>query len=651
MLRLQTNMSGMLDQRWRNETISNFKKTENFSNNYERRMIHHQLEQLKAHDSKQITHGNSTVSQRLNYLLNEIENIVVGVDGDGVKEVTDARVGQDGIQHGILSTRLYNDFSDVYTDINRVEEKISTINLDEYHPDKTGVEDTSDHIQDALNRIHQSGSGTLYIPAGTYLSKKRLIIYENTTVKMDNNATLLRGWGGGFFMNGPTEDAFYGYEGRGNIHFEGGTLDCNYEEIDKYKTTALDMVILKHAENISFTDVKFRNLISYHCVDANGVRDLTFNRCTFEGYINLQGSGYKEAIQLGEYTTAGIGGAGYYDGTPCKDVTVTNCTFRKSDILEGFNVAVGNHYSVNDIYQSNIKITDNVFEDIKQAAVRPYKWVNTKITGNSFIRCDQGVRISSVGGEDVSANDVNGVPTGRPQAGRLFNINNNTFEDYKSTAISVFGQQYNDINAPVSNIKINNNFFVSDNNDIGEAIVLTLCDDVHIKDNTIQYAYRGIRYKGCANLFIDKNFINNIKTEAIYNEASPYTGYYSQSKYLNITNNLINITGKNGIYVQYTLIGFVRSNTVSNTNTNNTDGNERGGIYIHGFDTGEIAHNHCYGSDKSFAIRGVAVKNTTVFNNGGTGGIFVDGDANTKIGYWNVSDYNNIIKTNTQGVY
>ncbi|MFL1422506.1 right-handed parallel beta-helix repeat-containing protein [Staphylococcus ureilyticus] len=651
MLRLQTNMSGQLDQRWRNETISNFKKIQKFSNDYESYMIYHQYDQLKAHDSKQITHANTTLDKMIIYLLNEVKNLVVGVDGDGVKEVTDARVGQDGTQHDILSQRLFTDFADVYTDINRVEEKISSINIDEYHPDKTGKTDVSDYIQDALNRIHNNGSGTLYIPAGKYLIGKRLIIYENTTVKMDNNAILLRGWGGGFFMNGPSEDAFYGYEGRGNIHFEGGTLDSNYEQIDKFKTTAIDMVILKHAENITFNNVRFRNLISYHCVDANGIRNLTFDNCTFEGFINLTGSNFKEAIQIGEYTAEGIGGAGYFDGTPCKEVSVKNCTFRKSDILDSFDVAIGNHYSVHNIYQEDIKIVGNTFEDIKQAAVRPYKWVNTKITENSFRRCYEGVRISSVGGEDKSASDVNGIPSGTPQAGRLFAINNNSFEEYKKTGVSVFGQQYNGINAPVQNIKVTNNFFVSDNNDVGEAIVMTMCDDMHIKDNTISYAYRGIRYKGCVNVFIEKNYINNIKTEGVYNEVSPYTGYYAQNKYINILNNLVNTTGKNGIYVQHASYSFVRSNTVSNPNTDNIDGNERGGIYLNNFDTGEVAHNHAYGSDKSFAIRGVNMKNTTIFNNGGSGGIFIDGDANTKIGYWNVSDYNNIIKTSTKGVY
>src|SRR5699024_8790463 len=119
MLRLQTNMSGQLDQRWRNETISNFKKIQKFSNDYESHMIFHQYDQLKAHDSKQITHANTTLDKMIIYLLNEVKNLVVGVDGDGVKEVTDARVGQDGTQHDILSQRLFTDFADVYTDINR----------------------------------------------------------------------------------------------------------------------------------------------------------------------------------------------------------------------------------------------------------------------------------------------------------------------------------------------------------------------------------------------------------------------------------------------------------------------------------------------------------------------------------------------------
>lgn len=651
MLRLQTNMSGQLDQRYRKENISNFTKIQSFNNALEDKMIYHQLKQNKAHTSQQIDHDGMSVGDRIEYESSRLSHLAIGVDGDGVKEVTDSRVSVDGEHHAALSQRLLKDYTNITKDIKRVENKISEIYLDEYHPDKTGKEDVSFYIQDALNRIHENGSGTLYISAGIYLIRNRLIVYENTTVKMDNNATLLRGWGGGFFMNGPDEDKFYGYQGRGNIHFEGGTLDCNYEEIDKYKTTALDMVILKHAENITFNNVKFRNLISYHCVDANGIRGLLFNNCIFEGYINLSNGTMKEAIQLGEYSAGGIGGEGAFDGTPCKDVAVVGCTFRKSDILGGFDVAVGNHYSIHNIYQEDIRVTDSTFEDIKKVAIRPYKWNNIKITNNSFNRCAEGVRVSSVGGDNESANDVNGVPSGKPQAGQIYVINNNSFLNYRDTGVAIYGQQYNDINAPVRNIHINSNFFVSDNNDVGEAIVAEMCEDIHIKDNTISYAYRGIRYKGCATLFIDKNNINNIKGEGIYNSLSSYTGYYANVKYLHITNNHINVTGRIGIYVQYADYSFVRFNTVSNPNEYNTDGNERGGIYLDNFDTGEVAHNHIWGDKKDYAIRGVNVRNANFFNNGGTDGVFVDGDNDTKIGYWNVSNYNNIIKTNTKGVY
>ena len=88
----------------------------------------------------------------------------------------------------------------------------------------------------------------------------------------------------------------------------------------------------------------------------------------------------------------------------------------------------------------------------------------------------QGVRISSVNGDDISANDVNGVPSGQPQTGMLYTIEGNTFQDYKSKGITAYGKQYkNDITARITEINITNNFFVSDNNDVGEAIVLSLC--------------------------------------------------------------------------------------------------------------------------------------------------------------------------------
>lgn len=652
MIRLQTNMSSQLDQRYRSENVSNFKKIQYNSNDMQNNMIYHQVEQLKAHNSKQIDHNGSPLNQWAKRNDKRIENLVTGTDGDGVKEVTDSRVSMDGEIHGLLYNRLEHDFNRVNEELERIESKFIEINFGDYEPDNTGQTDISGKLQEALNKIKHAKAGKIFIPAGDYLIDNRVIIYKNTTFEMDSNATLLRGNTNETMMNQSYDDKYYGYEGNGNIHFIGGTFDSNYEQIDKYPTKAANQINLMHAENITFDNVTFRNTISYHAIDTNGVRNMKVNNCIFEGYINLTDESMKESIQLSEYVEATIAGQGYYDGTPCRDILVTGCSFRPSDILDAPHVGVGNHLSVHNIYQNNIIVTKNTFIGCKGAGVRPYKWENVRIEDNLFENCEEGVRISSVGGVDKSANDTNGIPSERPQAGRMYFINGNIFKNYKKYGVSSYGQQYNDISAKVFNIHINNNMFDCDNNDVGEAINLNICSNVHIKDNSFNYGYRGVRHRACDALFIDKNYFNSIKTEAIYNMISQYTGYEAYCRHLHITNNLINTTGRNGIFVQYTKNYFVRFNTVTNTNQQIEDSNPRGGIYLAYAETGAVENNYLWGTDKDFAIRSVGLKNTIVFNNGGSGGVFVDGDDNTKssvIGYFNVDTQNNIVKVDKKG--
>lgn len=648
-MRIKLNFPVELGQLFRRLIISNFKETERTVNNIEEKFINHQVSQMKAHTSKQIDHKGMTVGDRIDYESSRISNLVVGVDGNGVKEVTDSRVSMDGEKHEVLSERLLRDFNNVTKEIDRVENKFVEINLDEYYPDKTGKTDVSNHIQHALDRIKVAKGGKLFIPAGDYLIHNCLLVYENTTISMDNNTTILRGNTNELFMNGPYSDEFTEYNGRGNIHFIGGTLDGNYEQLEKYPTQAANMVNLKHAENITFDNVRFRNVISYHALDCNGIKNLRVTNCIFEGYINLTDESMKEAIQISEYTKDGIAGNGVYDGTPCRDVIITGNTFRKSDILDSFHVGVGNHFSVHNIFQSNFTITNNTFQNILESAVRPYKWNNVRVENNAFENCSQGVRISNVGGSDKSANDINGNPSGTPQAGSLYFINNNLFSNYTKFGITIYGQQYNDKTAYVKNININANIFECDNNDVGEAINLRVCQNIHIKDNTINSGYRGIRHIGCNTIFIDKNYINNVKTEGIFNEISSYTGLPSQVRHLHITNNLINTTGRNGIFVQYAQNYFVRFNTVTNTSLQTEDDTPRGGIYLSHTTTGAVENNHLWGTEKDFAIRTVDTKNTNFFNNGGTGGVYIDGDNSAMIGYWNVSNENNINKVSTKG--
>ena len=650
MIRLQTNMSNQLDQTYRSEDISNFKKIEFGVNELYGFLNKHQKQDIIAHKSNQITHGKTTVDKMLIYQMSRIRNLVLGSDVNSLKEVKDARVDNEGNEYPILSERLNAQYDKMTSRIDDVEKRFIEINFDEYEPDKTGQIGIANKLQHALNRLKDAKGGVLHIKNGDYLMDARVAVYSNTEIKMEKNVTLYRGWRGGFFDIGHKNDAYYGYEGVHNVQITGGTLDSNYENIDKFPTTELNFIQLRHNDNVSLTNIKFRNAISFHVTDINGSRNIKIRDCIFEGYIDLNGKGYKEAVQLSEYTDDSIGGAGYEDGTPTRDVVIDNCVFRKSDILDSFSVAIGNHLSRHNIWQKNFKIQNCVFEDIKDIAIRPYKWNNVKVLNNEFLRCNEGVRISSVNGNDISANDVNGVPSGQPQTGMLYTIEGNTFQDYKSKGITAYGNQYNDITARVTEINITNNFFVSDNNDVGEAIVLDLCASVHIKTNTIGRAYRGIRLIGCHTIVINSNYINNVKTEAIINEVSPYTGYSALCRHIYISDNIVNVTGRNGFYLQYMRNFFVKNNTISNTNDYNVDETRRGGIYGYELDAGDISGNMIWGDSKAFAIRIDDANNTVLFNNGGYGEVSINGTNSAKIGYWNVDINGEIYRRETKGL-
>src|SRR5699024_5654013 len=227
-----------------------------------------------------------------------------------VKEVKDARVDNDGNEYPILSERLNAQYDNLTNRLSEVEERFIEINFDEYNPDKTGQEGIANKLQHALNRLKDAKGGILHIKNGDYLMDARVAVYSNTEIKMENNVTLYRGWSGGFFDIGHKNDAYYGYEGVHNVHITGGTLDSNYEKIDQFPTSEMNFVQLRHNDNVSFTNMKFRNSISYHVMDINGARNVKIRDCIFEGYINLSGKGYKECLQYSEYTDVSIGGAG-----------------------------------------------------------------------------------------------------------------------------------------------------------------------------------------------------------------------------------------------------------------------------------------------------------------------------------------------------
>ncbi|WP_396583185.1 right-handed parallel beta-helix repeat-containing protein [Bacillus sp. SG20033] len=598
---------------------------------------------------------------------------------DDIKSLDDIKIDNDNHIYSSAKERINSDFLKINEKVDQLDKNVDNkiANLEEiinesssslnkkiyfknalsYGADPTGEKASAEAIQKALDEIHNEGGGQLFIPGGKYLIEKRMFVYENTRVTMAQNCILLRGWAGGFFSNGTPTDKFKGYSGRGNIIIEGGILDGNYANFDKYPTNAMDSIILGHAKNISIDNVTFKDTISAHAIDANGCDNLRITNNKFTGFIDLTGQrNYSEAIQLGEFIEIGLNQFGEFDATPNTNVYIAHNYFGKSKLLGGWGCAIGNHYTVYDVFQSNITIFNNVIEDCGFAGVRTFKWNNVKIKNNMFIRNKECVRISQAGGGIESSKNTDGVQMNRPQNGQNVLIEGNDFYDYASSGVVAFGQIYNKEIAWNDEIRISGNYFKLKGKEIGkyndeQAIKLVFARNVFVNNNKIYGGRRGLWVEGCFNTFISGNGVSNVDTEAVYLAKSRDTSStVVKSYHVSIDRNEINTTGRNGIFVQKCDHFDVRDNNVLNNNKEQGSGRGRGGIYVENGYDGRIEGNRIRGVEKEFAILVEAeATEVNVANTKGTGRIIVLGESSFN-GYYgtNKDDYIRKITTKSE---
>ncbi|MEC0752109.1 right-handed parallel beta-helix repeat-containing protein [Bacillus haynesii] len=590
-----------------------------------------------AHKSDQIIHRSGlSVSQEIEIEKTRLRNLILSADGTNIKEVVDARVDRNGIVYPTLRDRLDADGQQVQDISDYFSLRIRFKNALNYGADPTGKKPSAWAIQKALDEIRQEGGGQLVIPGGIYLIEQRMVVYENTRVTMAADCVLLRGWAGGFFINGRPDDSFSGYSGRGNIIIEGGILDGNYANIDKYPTTAMDSIILGHANNIFIDRVTFKDTITAHAIDANGINNLRVTNSNFFGFIDLSGNRpFSEAIQLGEFIEMGVNQFGAFDGTPNRNVYIAHNHFGKSELLGGWGSAIGNHYAVYNIFQTDMTFFDNTIEDCGFAGIRTFKWGEVKILYNRFKRNKECIRISQAAGGIESSRTIDGTQTNRPQSAQNVLIQGNDFYDYTEYGVLSFGQIYDHEVAWGEGIRILGNYFKLKAKDIGsynleQAIKLVFAKNSRIANNRIYGGRRGIWIEGCYNTFIEDNDISNVDTEAVYTEKSRDTsGTVPKSYHLSVDRNEINTTGRNGIFIQNCDYFDVRQNNVLNTNKEQDSERGRGGVYVdNGYD-GRIDSNRIRGVEKTFAILvKAAATEVNVSNTKGTGRIIVEGDSN-----------------------
>src|SRR5699024_9013840 len=152
----------------------------------------------QAHLAAQIYHDGHSVGNFIDVFRNRLKAQIIGANGDGIAELTDARVSVDGTRFDLASERLDYDFKNMvdqieenYNNVNKIVKRIRNVN--DFGGDPTGVKDSTT----AFVKAFENGFTHVHMTEGTY---------KVTGLKLPSN-TILSGEGKGVTTIRMTDEA------------------------------------------------------------------------------------------------------------------------------------------------------------------------------------------------------------------------------------------------------------------------------------------------------------------------------------------------------------------------------------------------------------------------------------------------------------
>jgi hypothetical protein len=243
----------------------------------------------------------------------------------------------------------------------------SVFNIKDLGAKGDGVTDDTKAIQNALDLAKQNSKITIYFPEGVY-NTESLRLYKNTYVTLNKKAVIKRiGKDFVLFSNGKTGDKNYavGYNGDGNIHFKGGTIDLNANNNPVPSHNDTSAFVLGHGNNFSFKNLTVINGQNGHYFEISSSKNVLFDNCWFGNvqYTKNSPRGF-ELIQIEEATKLSFSHFGSHDGTISKNIIIQNCHFE--NVIRG--IGTHGYVSAKDSnkpmrYNENIKVINNVFKN------------------------------------------------------------------------------------------------------------------------------------------------------------------------------------------------------------------------------------------------------------------------------------------------
>ena len=302
-----------------------------------------------------------------------------------------------------------------------------------------------------------------------------------------------------------------------NVTVLGGT----WRGSTKSKSTIIRM---SHCSNITFDGCTFTGGAGKHQMELAAINNCVIKKCTFKDMKKPSPSGKCEALQFDIPCNTEVFKETYLDGTPMKNVTVTNCLF--TNVPRG----LGSHNLLIGAYHTNMVISNNTFQNIPQEAIVALGFRNTKITGNTIDNCGSGILVQNF--KKYASATYNTIFDGKEKYKQPFYqdvnclIENNTIktigynQGFPDTAIKVYGdvmtQECKSVRGSNDTIP-GGDYRISGVTITGNKIYCKSCAinlygtrNSCVSNNTIfNYDYEGFHFRFIENVLVSGNAINN----------------------------------------------------------------------------------------------------------------------------------------------
>jgi parallel beta-helix repeat protein len=378
-----------------------------------------------------------------------------------------------------------------------------------------GTVDTA-AIQSTFNVARDKGAVVLYFPDGDYVLDYYIRLYSNTMVIMSPNARIMRSDTTTYtkvFINGIRghNDFASGYNGVGNIHFYGGTIDGNVNN----PYDSLTFFDLGHGFDISFKHVTFQNGNNSHYLQLSGSKGVRFDSCSFLNDRFTDTSGYTnyEAIQIEAINDDSFPTFGYWDETVTRDIIIENCTF------DGVVRAIGTHGYINTQTSTGTGTAGSTSLTVPVADVSRFP------VGSSIWIKDGNADGTNMTNTVTAMNTTSGVLTLQDPLG-----------------------------SSVTNTKLSN--------ETDQLIPKVYCENIVIRNNIIKNCKdQAIRLEGYKYVTVENNILDTSASDGLF---------LYQVLYANVKNNRILNSQKTGLYLNRCNNSIFRDNLIVDSSLKGT---------------------------------------------------------------------------------